>query len=57
MNASTGRGLMTENMDGTTTELNEADLLFSKNRSLISKHQHDRLMKNVEKTTMYKKPN
>lgn len=48
---------MTENMDGTQTELNAADLLFSKNRSLISKHQHDRLMKNVEKTTMYKKPN
>jgi len=57
MNASTGRGLLTANADGTVNELNAAELLFRKDRKLVSNQQYARLMCNVEKTTMYKKPN
>jgi hypothetical protein len=48
---------MSENPDGTINELTAADLLFSRDRQIQGRYNYQKLMKNHEKTTMYRKAN
>ena len=51
------RGVLSENIDGSLNELTAADLLFSRDRQIQARFNYQNLMKNHEKTTMYRKAN